>query len=54
MHGETVKLKRSLVNITGSVLYTMKVNFKQKEVGNAREYCMCLLLGHRNRFRGRI
>jgi len=32
----------------------MKVYFKPKEVGNAREYCTCLLLGHRNRSRGRI
>jgi len=32
----------------------MKVHFKPKEVGNAREYCTCLLLGHRNKCRGRI
>jgi len=47
-------LEKDLGNITSSILYSMKVHFKPKEVGNAREYCTCLLLGHRNRFRGRI
>lgn len=47
-------LERSSGNITSNVLYSVKVHFKPQEVGNAREYGTCLLLGHRNRFRGRI
>jgi hypothetical protein len=48
-----VQFRKEFRQYNNGILYSMEVHFNPKDVGNAAEYCTCLLLGHSNRSRGR-